>query len=627
MEFANSYPSSEKSSSAYGDYEGPKLSKLETQLRAKRMTSDDTIKTLIKMLETQLQRIDISIHLDINSEDPLLRVLEAVKSCIDEIMEVKERLKMNSFVSVNNELDRSQSQSDISIRVTAEKLTTANKQLRHFERLLNKKEKSIIDKEKQILVQQKELEKERERIEITKIRLQKIEESGVHAKFSFKDDSENVRSLAIRLASEKETLEVKKAEIAEQVRVLESGIERLEREKLANNDLIEKNKKLLETMNREKAEILETKNFIERQKTEMLEIKSNNEKLLAAVTKERANLKTEEEKLLRQKFDLDAKIVYFNREKNEFAKNVAEVESERNKLSQEKEILQKVKNQLGEEKDLIKHEYSSLEEIKEQMAIQSQLDFEAKEKTLEQREEELENSIIDLKIQVESYNAQMDEREQILKDREDRIKENEKQINVSCANIRLAELSLIESKSQCEEIMHNLLQKIESCYEELEVILKEAFNIKIKLDKILSAGPGKFVCAHCNYSINQTGKNENAEFRGNLENMNAEIHAKIRFLTEKEEETRLQELKNLATADKLQRAVTEFEENKKIYEEEVALDKEKLRKNFIQLDNSLKMIKEKEYELNLMKSELAEKEKILRTWEEEFNSKGSSNNH
>jgi hypothetical protein len=622
MEFIPSYQSSEKSSSAYGDYEAPKLSKLESQLRSKRLTSDETIKTLIKMLETQLQRIDLSVRLDINSEDPLLRVLEAVKSCVDEIMEVKEKLKMNSFVSFNNELDRSQSQSDISIRVTAEKLSSANKQLRHFERLLNKKEKSIIEKEKLILTQQKELEKEKEQIEITKSRLQNIEETGVHAKFTFKDDSENVRSLATRLAIEKQSLETKKSEIAEQVHILEAGIERLEREKLANNDLIEENKKLLETMNREKTEVLETKKFIEKQKAEMLEIKANNEKLLNLVTKERSNLKIEEEKVLRQKFDLDAKVVYFNREKNELAKNSAEVESERGKLAQEKEMLQKVRHQLGEEKEMIKHEYYSLEEIKEQLAAQNQLDFEAKERTLQQREEELEGSIIDLKIQVESYNSQMEEREQILRDREEKIKENEKQIKVSCANIRLAEMSLIESKSQCEEIMQSLLPKIENCYEELEGILRDAFETKIKLDNIFSAGPGKFVCAHCNYSISQSGKNDTAEFKGNMENVNAEIHAKIRFLTSKEEEARLQELKNLATADKLQRAVTEFEENKRLYEEEIIADKEKLRKNFTQLDNSLKMIKEKEAELNMMKNELAEKEKILRIWEQEFSIKG-----
>lgn len=622
MEFIPSYQSSEKSSSAFGDYEAPKLSKLESQLRTKRLISDETIKTLIKMLETQLQRINLTVRLDINSEDPLLRVLEAVKSCVDELMEVKEQLKMNSFVSMTNEMDRSQSQSDISIRVTAEKMNAANKQLMHFQRLLNKKEKSIIVKEKLILSQQKELEKEKEQIEITKTRLQNIEETGVHAKFTFRDDSENVRSLATRLAVEKQSLEGKKSEIEEQVHVLEAGIERLEREKLANNDLIEENKKLLETMNRDKAEVLETKKFIEKQKVEMLEIKTNNEKLLALVTKERANLKIEEEKLLRQKFDLDAKVVYFNREKNELAKNSAEVESERNKLAQEKEMLHKVRNQLGEEKEMIKHEYYSLEEIKEQLAAQNQLDFEAKERTLQQREEELENSIIDLKIQIESYNSQMEEREQMLRDREEKIKENEKQIKISCANIRLAEMSLIESKSQCEEIMQSLLPKIENCYEELEGILKEAFETKLKLDNIFSAGPGKFVCAHCNYSINQSGKNETAEFKGNMENVNAEIHAKIRFLTAKEEEARLQELKNLATADKLQRAVTEFEENKNIYEEEIALDKEKLRKNFTQLDNSLKMIKEKETELNMMKGELAEREKILRIWEQEFSSKG-----
>jgi hypothetical protein len=615
MEFASSTPASSKGSS-YGDYLNPRTSKLENQLRAKRLTSEDTIRNLIKMLEIQLQRIDVSVSLDINSDDPLLRVVEAVKTCVDEINDVKERLKMNSFVSNHSELDRSQSQQDLSFRATAEKLTAANKQLKHFERLLSKKEKNIIEKEKNLSQQLKELEKEKEQIELTKHRLKKLEESGLSSKIHFTNDEDTVKSLAFRLSIEKQALEAKKVEIAEHLKILEDGIERIEREKLENNDLIEENKKLLETLAKERQEVQETKRFIEKQKNEMQEIKSNNEKLLTMVSKERANLKLEEEKILKLKFDHDAKVVYFNREKNDFSKTLAEVESERNKLSKEKDQLNKFKQKILDEKDLLKQEFSSLEEIKEQLSLQNRLEIESKERILQQREEELENSIIDLKIQVENYNCQIDERENLLKEREENIQLNEQKIRVGLANIRLAEMSLIESKSQAEEIMQSLIPNIENCYEELQGILKDSFENKLSIEKALSAGPGKFVCAHCNYSITQDHRD--SQIKENLEQVNSEIQAKIRFLTGKEEETRLLELKNIATADRLQRALDEFEEKKKKYQDEMAGDKDRLKKNFAQLDNSLKMIKEKEAELNLMKSELVEREKILRAWEKEF---------
>ena len=611
-----SQPTSSKGSS-YGDYIGPRSSKLEIQLRGKRLISDDMIKNLIKMLEIQLQRIDINTSLDINSEDPLLRVVESVKNCVDEVMEVKERLRMNSFISVHSELDRSQSQQDLSFRVTAEKFNAANTQLKRFERLLVKKEKSIIEKEKALSAQAKELQKEKEQIELTKARLQQLSQSGPNPRITLLNEEDSVRSLAIRLASQKESLDSKKFEIAEQVKTLEEGIERLEREKLANNDLIEENKKLLENLGKERIEVQETKKFIEKQKNEMLEIKSNNEKLLSLVSKERTNLKLEEEKILKQKFDLDAKVVYFNREKNEFAKTLAEVESERLKIVQEKDDLNKLRMKIIEEKEVIKQEFNSIEDIKEQIIIQNRIEIESKERILEQREEELENSIIDLKIQVENYNMQMDERENLLQEREDKIKENEKLIKVNMANIRLAEMSLLESKNQYEEIHQNLLPKIENCYEELESILRSSSEIKAKMEKSLNASPGKFICAHCNYIVSQ-GFKESDDFRGSLEDVNPEIQAKIIYLTQKEEETRLQELKNFATADQLKRAISDFEEKKKKYEDDAAADREKLKKNFSQLDNSLKMIREKEIELNMVKGELNERERILRAWEQEY---------
>ena len=187
------------------------LSKIELNLRHRKFVSDDGISNLMKQLEIQLQRLDISISLDKYSVDPAGKIVDAVKYSVDEILQVRERYKMNSFISTQGEQDF-QAFADINAKVTLEKLNAARTQLKHYERLLNKKEKVIIDKEEELNIEREMIEKTKEQLEITKIRLESVQGKGIGVELinAGAEDFQNIKALATRLASEKQEIEEKR---------------------------------------------------------------------------------------------------------------------------------------------------------------------------------------------------------------------------------------------------------------------------------------------------------------------------------------------------------------------------------------------------------------------------------
>lgn len=612
-------------------YESPRIqlnpSKLEANFKAKKLISEENLLNLIKSLEIQLQRLDIYVKFDTNCEDPCSRLLQVVKSCVDQLVEVKEKLNLNSFISTPSEAEKRTSNE---LKHTADKLQLANKQLKHYERLLQKKEKMIIEREKNLAKELANIEKSKEQLEVTKSRLENIEKHGVHLENYILNhqNSDNLKNLALRITSEQENLEKQKEALCKQAMILEETMEKLEKEKHEQLEILEENKKYFEYIENQNQDIQETRKFIESQKSEILEIKSNNEKLLETVAKDRNSLKAEEEKLMRQKMELDSKIVMFNHEKNENSKQLSDIEVEKIKLSQEKDLVQQIKQKLNDEREMLKQEYMSLEDIKEHMATQSQLELSSRESLLTQKEEELEKTIVELKIQIESYNQQIFEKENEFKSKEEIIQEKERNLKICLANMKLVEMSLIESKNQCLEIQNNLIPEIESYIEMFQNIISDCNKLKTELEETLQNINiyGKMPDIDSDVMLESTlkeneHKDKNQYHETNehiIHELTSELQEKISICEAREEELNLRKTENMRTADLLKKAWNEQEEKRKDFEVEVQQEREKLKKNFFQLENSLKMVKEKEQEVLSLRTELVEKEKLLRVWEEDI---------
>ena len=606
------------------------LSRIELNLRNRKFVSEEGIGNLIKSLEIQLQRINLNVSLNKNCDDPNLRILEIVKSCVDEIVETKEKLTMNSFISNKGEHDHSQLFAELNAKVTAEKLNAANKQLKHYERLLRKKEKLIIEREEELNTQKEIIERAKEQLEITKSRLGNFEEKGdlTDRIWVNSEDNEKIKALARRLSAESQKLESQQAEIHQNLKKLEEANEKLERNKLELNELIDENNKILFAVSSEKAEIKETKNFIEKQKNEILEITNQNSKILDSITANKLKIKSEEESLLKQKTELEASLANFDDEKVAFARDLSELVYEKKKLADEKELIQQIKNKLNEERSLLKDEYNSLEIIKENFKHQGESVLKEKENELISREEELESTLIDLKIQIESFNAQIQEKEAELYDREEKIKEKEQNIKIIQTNLRLIEMSLIESRNQCNETQNTLMPEIENCYEELQQILKSCFAIKFRIENLFDSVNSienperiKEPILELTEKENTDVSNDSAKSKKMIEEFMNELEQKLSLISLKEIDIQRQQLENIEKAEVLNKAKLEFYAMKNKFEVENSAEKEKLKQHFSQIENGVKRLKNKENELGIRKQQLDEKESLLNLWESDFKSR------
>lgn len=607
------------------------LSKIELNIRNRKFISEESVNNLIKTLEIQLQRLDINISIDKNCQNPNFRILEAVKKCVDEILEVKEKFKMNSFISTYSEHDPALMIAEMNAKVNADKLIAAEKQSKHYERLLKKKEKMIIEREEELNLQREIIERSKEQLEITKSRLQSFENTS-QGKLLITpqyEDNENVKSLASRLASEKKEIEAQQLSINQNLKKLKESIEKFEATKIEVNELIEQNNQKLENLRNEKSEILETKEYIEQQKIEILETAKRNDEILDLIADARRKIKIEEEELHQKRIELESNISKFNDEKNEFFINFSSIQEEREQIIEERNRLNEIKEKLGEERTFVNQEHNSLREIKEQ----SKPDITAKENEIKEREEELERSIADLKIQIDSFNNQIQKKEMELQDREEKLIETEKNIKISLANFRLIEMSLIESKKQFDEIHNTLIVQIENCYEELQQILQESYSKKLELEKDIDR-----LFLKSNHSEEQNSgiqdkiKNDSKFFdsfdhpkdlpsKTAIQELMYELQEKLEMVKIQEEELQRQKIQNLIDSETIAKVKLEIEEARNKFEVEMSAEKEKVKINFAKLENSMKIVKNKENDLLLMREQLQEKEELLNLWETDLKSR------
>ena len=603
------------------------LSKLEMNLRNRKLISEESVENLINLLEFQLQRLDLSISFDKSYNDPVARILEVVKNSIDEILKVKESCNMNSFISHHGENENSIVFAELNAKVTAEKLNAANTQLKHFERLLKKKEKLIIQREKEVNIQKEIIEKSKEQIEISKLRLKDLEGKGeiVHIVSPRFEDAENIKALAMRLTKEKESIEIDRLKNDEESKRIQKKFKNLEKKKQDVTNLIDENKRLLEVIDEEKNEILETKEFIENKKEELLDIKKRNNELMDYISKARIKIKSEEEELTKKRIEVESIITNFQIQKKEFANSVSEFEKEKNLLIEEREILQRTKMEISDQRKLIEKEFNNIEELKKEIKYQSNLELQNKKDELIYREKEINNSIMDLQEQVELFNKQIQEKENDYNLKEDRFQDKEKQLKNHFTNLKLIEMSLVESKNQCLEMKTNLIPQIENCYVELQEILQVSYQNKNELEKLLQMTDGYPNLETKSDDKLKDSDNEKkieissisvVELKNNaIEELTAELQLKIQELNEKQEDLNNEHLKNIEDADNLNKLKKEFNQSKLLFENEIKSEREKLKKNFSQLENSLKMIKNKEEELSGTRKQLQEKENLLYLWE------------
>lgn len=580
----------------------------------------------INSLQDQIKRMTPNFAFRYSSDPPLVQTLAYVAQTIDHLLEERSKYTKNCEFSESQSglfgEDKEGTEKTIEkVREEMEKVKETTKNLAKYEQLLKKKEEKF--------------EEEKSRFHIEKKKL--------------KDFEEEVRKLQTNFElQEKAWAENKKFE-QDRIR---SEREEVERKIIESKDMQERlNKKIDET----------TKHLrYEKEGLLQLEACLNDTKTNLAQEQKRISFEKLEMEKLKWKLDqrerkVDESEIILKMKEDKLEQDKKDIENEKNRLSDLKQKIDDERALSGNESKL-----SNRKSPDDLFAFEKKSDFfksinfeqEAKTKELDERENELEQAYRELQEQMDNFNKELEEREIIIEEKENYLSRAEKDLGTKLESLRKLESALTESKLQLEEIRTTTFPELEDQSATMDSLAKD-LTLKrneleitiLKLNKEI-----EYVQRHKSKldSIYNNAENQKPTHEGlitahsseDIEAISQELEKKIHELREREEElsreheklqeesSKLQEEKDqlIQTAEFLKKAHMQVEDKKAQYEKEHLDEKERLKAQFMKLENGMRLLTTKEAELQSLKKKVEEREGMLKVKEAEMNKRSAQNN-
>ena len=358
-----------------------------------------------------------------------------------------------------------------------------------------------------------------------------------------------------------------------------------------NNDLIKKNEKLEEEINKNQKEYEKILKLIEDKKKEKEDINAKYEELKNSYNQ----LKGKEEELKNKELEIQKKDIEWknfekeqSNKKKDMKKKEEELENKEKEMKRKEEELKKREEEINNKEKLKYKEEAKDKEINEEEIKNKEKELEVKEKGIKDKEEEIKNKEEKIK-----------NKEEEIKNKEENIKNKEEEIKNKEENIKNKEENIKNKKENIKNKDEEIKNKEEEIKNKEEEIKNKEEDIKNKEENI---------------------KNKEEV----IKNRDEEIKDKEKKLKTKEEEINNKEKEIKTKQENINKKEEEIKGKKEemnIKEKKLEIKENEIRTKEEELKDKENKLEDKNKKLESREEEIKKREDLIKNKEEEINKK------
>ena len=397
--------------------------------------------------------------------------------------------------------------------------------------------------------------------------------------------------------------------------IREGKVQELESKFLALRDKEAEIKMLSDRINDERNNILKLK-----EKTEINYMESEKTREINLITQE--NLKKDirlfevEKQILEEKTQAFAlKQISIEKSQEELERKMSQINDERNKISREREYLQSLKQEISDQK--VSLQEALQESDKPKRLVEGTLGDLQSDPAISDFTEgkDILGIYQKLQEQIEIYNEEITIREAKIADQQDRLRSDRERLNYSIDAIEQIQAKLNDTKNEILTFRNEILY-------EFEALFTKCTGIYTSISKKLPVPEELYSRMTQNLYLfpDMEGKGSGSQLRGDLdsrliEEMMVELENKLRLLEEKQAELEAEAIRNARNTENLRRTMSELDLAKIQLEER----EERFKVQSYNLTVGMRALANKENELMNCRAELDKRTNLLNIKEQQLN--------
>ena len=428
-----------------------------------------------------------------------------------------------------------------------------------------------------------------------------------------KEKGLKIRETELNAAIHDFTEERKLSQVEGSIR--EGKVQELESKFLALRDKEAEIKMLSDRINDERNNILKLK-----EKTEINYMESEKTREINLITQE--NLKKDirlfevEKQILEEKTQAFAlKQISIEKSQEELERKMSQINDERNKISREREYLQSLKQEISDQK--VSLQEALQESDKPKRLVEGTLGDLQSDPAISDFTEgkDILGIYQKLQEQIEIYNEEITIREAKIADQQDRLRSDRERLNYSIDAIEQIQAKLNDTKNEILTFRNEILY-------EFEALFTKCTGIYTSISKKLPVPEELYSRMTQNLYLfpDMEGKGSGSQLRGDLdsrliEEMMVELENKLRLLEEKQAELEAEAIRNARNTENLRRTMSELDLAKIQLEER----EERFKVQSYNLTVGMRALANKENELMNCRAELDKRTNLLNIKEQQLN--------